>query len=197
MSSTASEGKASTISDSDLTKQILTRVCDDMSMMLDRDMPFGSVTTTQEKSRMAGKSVIHISFKLGFSCKSTGNHKHGAMLVPLAEAIAMAGYLMMTPDGTIEQNRKLKAPDDSAKDAMMELSNLIGGGMDGVLRDTHAGKWSVRSLGCQGVKAGIRPAFPYTEGDELITAVMETQIAEFRPFELILMMPALDMLKAG
>jgi len=193
MSTAASEGAAPTISDSDFTEQILTRICDDMGMMLDRDMPFGEVATTRETSRLAGKGVIHISFKLGFSCKKSGKRGHGAMLVPLAEAIAMAGFLMMTPDGTIEQNRKLKAPDDSGKDAMMELSNLIGGGIDAVLRETHNSQWSVRSLGCQGVKAGVRPAFPYEEGDELITAVMETQIAEFKPFKLILMLPVLDM----
>lgn len=193
MSTKASEGSAPTIPDSDFAEQILTRVCDDMGMMLDREMPFGEVATTRETSRVAGKGVIHISFKLGFSCKKSGKRGHGAMLVPLAEAIAMAGYLMMTPDGTIEQNRKLKAPDDSAKDAMMELSNLIGGGIDGVLRDSHDGEWSVRSLGCQGVKAGVRPAFPYNEGDELITAVMETQIGDFKPFKLTLMLPVLEM----
>jgi len=197
MTKTANEGAAPTISDSKLTEQILNRICDDMGMMLDRDMPFGSVTTTRESSRMAGEGGIHISFKLGFSCKSTGKTGHGALLIPLAEAIAMAGFLMMTPDATIEQNRKLNVPDDSAKDAMMELSNLISGGIDGAMRNTHAGQWSVGSLGCQGVPAGVRPAFPYTEGEELITAVMETQIGDFKPFDLILILPILDMPEAG
>ena len=47
----------------------------------------------------------------------------------------------------------------------------------------------MHSEGCQGVRADVRPAFPYEEGSELIVARVGACFDPFPPFELILMLP--------
>ena len=50
-------------------------------------------------------------------------------------------------------------------------------------------KLSVTSKGCQGVRADVRPAFPYEEGAELLVVRAKTKVHDFPSFELIGMFP--------
>jgi len=48
---------------------------------------------------------------------------------------------------------------------------------------------STRSAGCQGVRANVRPAFDYQEGDRLLVARVRARLAQFEPCEVILVLP--------
>jgi hypothetical protein len=41
------------------------------------------------------------------------------------------------------------------------------------------------------VRAGVRPALCYVEGEELVVARARVRVHHFEPFEMILMLPAL------
>jgi hypothetical protein len=75
---------------------------------------------------------------------------------------------------------------------MLEISDMIGSATNSELIQLGLGRWAVRSAGCQGVRAGIRPAFPYVEGSALVVGRV---VARFEPHpfsELILVLPTLD-----
>lgn len=177
-----------TLSDVDLVEGIFGRIGADLEAILDHEILFEEPRAERVTRRVAGHDQVHISFKLGFQCGE--RWQHGALLVPLPDAIAMACFLMMAPDDVVESNRELSAPDDAMKDAMLEVGNFVSGAADAVLRTWFPEERSVRSEGCQGVRAGIRPAIPYEEGDELIVGRVSAFLHSFPAFEMILMLPA-------
>ena len=177
-----------TVSDVELIEGIFSRIGSDLEAILDHEILFEEVRTERTSSRPAGRERIHISFKLGVQ-GGDGWH-HGSLLVPLPDAISMACFLMMAPDDVVEANRELEAPDDAMKDALLEVGNFVSGAVDSVLRTWFPEDRSVRSEGCQGVRAGVRPAFPYSEGTELVVGRARTSLHAFPVFEMILMLPA-------
>ena len=72
---------------------------------------------------------------------------------------------------------------------MLEIGNMIGGAGNTALASLGASASSLRSEGCQGVRADVRPAFPYEEGNELIVGGVTARFEPFPPFELILILP--------
>ena len=133
---------------------------------------------------------MHISFKLGFVAPN-GDKRHGAVLVPLPDALTMSCFLLMIPDETVASRREEPAPDATLKDAMLELGNMIGGALNTAMEKLGLTGWSAHSEGCQGVRAGVRPAFPYQEGGELVVARVGAILAPFPAFDLILVLPPL------
>jgi len=177
-----------TVSDVDLIEGVLGRIGSDLEAILDHEILFEDTRTERVTSRIAGRDQVHISFKLGVQCRD--RWLHGTLLVPLAEAISMACFLMMAPDDVVEANRDLEAPDDAMKDAMLEVGNFVAGAADAVLRNWAPEGGAVRSEGCQGVRADVRPAFPYEEGKELIVGRAKAKLHSYPAFEMILMLPA-------
>lgn len=178
------------IQDSTLIGTILERVGQSLEAIMGCDLGQSALTVARERTRPAGKATVHISFKLGFS-HDGGRTLHGALLVPLPEAITMACFLLMMPEDAVASRRAELTLDPSLKDAMLEIGNLIGSAGNTALAALGAAGWSVRSEGCQGVRADVRPAFPYAEGDELVVGRVTARLAPFPPFELILMLPPL------
>jgi hypothetical protein len=177
-----------TVSDVDLLEGVFGRIGSDLEAILDHEILFEEVQAARVTSRVAGRDQVHISFKLGIQC---GEHwAHGSLLVPLPEAISMACFLMMAPDDVVENNRDLEVPDDAMKDAMLEVGNFVAGAADAVLRSWAPEGGAVRSEGCQGVRADIRPVFPHEEGDELIVGRVRASLHTYSAFEMILMLPA-------
>ena len=176
-----------TISDVDLIEGIFSRVGSDLEAILDHELLFEDIQTERVTSRVAGEGQVHISFKLGV--QRGDDWLHGSLLIPLPEAISMACFLMMAPDDVVEANRTLDAPDEAMKDAMLEVGNFVAGAADSVLRTWFPEDRTVRSEGCQGVRADIRPAFPYEEGSELIVGRASACLHSFPAFEMILMLP--------
>lgn len=166
---------------------IALRIADDLSTIVDRTLALSNVTVEKIDTRVAGKGVVHIAFKLRFD--RAVDALYGALLVPLPDALALAGCLTMMPDDQVAAQRSATEPDAGMKDAIVELGNFVAGAVDAVVRESRANISRARSAGCQGVRADVRPAFPYTEGQELILVRATARLHEFEPFELLLMLP--------
>ena len=176
--------------DAALVSGVLGRMARDLGTVMGHDVRLGSPLVTRARARPAGAGGVHISFKLCFSA-AAGEEKHGALLVALREALTMGCYHLMLPDERVAALREEPAPDAALKDALLELGSMLGGAAGTALAELGLAGWSVRSSGCQGVRAGVRPAFPYAEGSELVVARLPAELEPFPPFELILLLPAL------
>jgi hypothetical protein len=183
MSTTASD------LDRHLVEECFQRIAGDLAMIIDRRILVGAIDVEVWSTRAAGRSGVQISFKLGFQHR--GRILHGALLLPLPEALTLAGYLMMLPDDAIKARRGAAAPDAATKDALMEVGNFVGGATDAALRNLDFAGLRVRSEGCQGVRAQARPAFRHEEGTELLVGRAKLEIHRWPQFEAVLMLPAL------
>jgi hypothetical protein len=170
-------------------REVLERIASDLSMLTDRTVSILSTKATHSLTKPSGDGGVHIAFKLTFDWRA--EQLHGALLVPLAEAIALASFLLMLPEPTIAKRRAQATLDQATKDAMLEMANFSGGATDGALRVRFPSGLSVRSQGCQGVRAGQAPAFPFQEGDELIDGRATARIGDGEPFELVLILPVI------
>lgn len=173
--------------DAALCEAVLRRVCDDLGMFLDRPLTLESVQATRSAHKIAGERSVHIAFKFGVTVD--GQAQHGAILVPLADAISFSCYLMMMTDEVVSSRRKEKELDRAQKDAMVEVCNLVGGSIDGALRDAFAKRVSARSEGCQGLRAGAAPAFERAPGVELVIGRGKVKLHTYPSFEMLLMLP--------
>jgi hypothetical protein len=180
--------KSVAVLDEELAGAVFQRLADDLAMIVDRKIAIGEVRAERSHRRIAGAGTIHISFMLGL--QQERRTSHGCILVPLPEAISLASFLMMLPDDLVEQQRGATELDRPMKDAMLELGNFLAGAVDAVFRRWYPDELFVRPEGCQGVRADVRPAFPYEEGSELFVARARASVASFPEFELILMLPA-------
>jgi len=175
-----------TETESHCVEEVFQRVAGDLSMIADRELEILEVSMDILDHRAAGADSIHISFRLTFEMDS-GTY-HGCLLVPLAEAVTLAGSLMMLGDDMIEANRASDSIDDSIKDAVLEVGNFVGGATDAAFRalDLTA---RINFNGCQGVRADVRPALTYTEGQEMITGRAKVAVAGFGEAEILLLLP--------
>lgn len=174
----------------DVSLAILGRVVDDLAMIVDRRFAVANEKVHRIDRRVAGKNDIHISFKLRFEVE--GDERFGALLVPLADAISLACYLMMMPDDAVSERRFDTDLDQSTKDAILEVGNFVGGAADAVLRERYGASVRAKSAGCQGVRPNVRPAFSYEEGTDLTLARGKAQLHDFEAFEILLMLPDLE-----
>ena len=164
-------------------------------MLLDQELAFTSIETERESKRPAGKGSIHISFKLGFQVKSAA--LQGCLLLPLADAISLAGNLLEIPESGIRSKRNLDTLDTGLKDAMVEIGNMVGGSAGTALRSLDIDTVKVKFAGCQGIRAGVRPAMIYGEGTPLIVGRARATLSPFPEFNVILILPDLDPLLAA
>ena len=176
--------------DTQLLGGILRRIHTDLSMMLGHELEFGAPAVERQRARPIGKGTVHISFKLGFQ-DGSGETRHGCLLVPLAEAITMACFLLMIAEENVAARRTEPALDATQKDALLEIGSMIGGAANTALAELGLAGWSVRTEGCQGVRADVRPAFPYEDGAELLVAELSAALAPYPSFRLCLMVPPL------
>ncbi len=170
---------------------VFRRVANDLGMILGQALSFEDERTERVAARPAGPGQVHISFKFALQ-GAHGVERHGALLVPLPDAIAMACFLLMIPEETVTPWRQVTTLDPALKDAMLEIGSMVGSATGSALKDLELAGWSARTTGCQGVRADVRPAFPYEEGSALVVGRARTQLGSFEPFELLLMLPALD-----
>jgi hypothetical protein len=173
--------------DVELVSGIFERLGADLGMVLDREIVLEEVRSERSARRASGEGQVHISFKIALQLGEQS--RHGCLLVPLPDAIALATFLMMMPDETVALERGRTELDRPMKEALLEVGNFVAGACDAVLRRMLPEGVAVRSEGCQGVRAGIRPAFPYQEGDELVVGRARARVHRFEPCELILMLP--------
>jgi hypothetical protein len=175
--------------DTFVVEKVAHRIADDVSLVVDRPFVIEKLAVSRETKRPAGKDRVHISFKLEF--QRGGESSFGCLLVPLPDAIALACYLMMVPDDAVKQRRTATDLDRATKDAMVEVDNFVGGATDGVLRGIAPGT-SARGAGCQGVRANVRPAFPYEEGAPLLVGRARAKLHTYDAFDMILVLPVIE-----
>lgn len=176
--------------DVELAQGILGRVATDLSLILDHEIALEDLQVAREQQRAIGEGGVHISFKLGI--QAFGRSLQGCLLVPLPMAVTLAAYMMMLPDETVAQERQRTELDQPFKEALLEVGKFLAGACDTVLRRRLGFEVTTRSEGCQGVRAGVRPALAYREGDELIVARATARVHDFEPCSVVLMLPVID-----
>lgn len=172
-----------------LCETLLRRVCVDLGMLLARPLVLENVQVARSSTKAAGERSVHIAFK--FAVCIDGVYQHGALLAPLPDAIALASYLMMSPDESVAALRKGQELERAQKDALVEVGALVSHTLGEVLRERWPGRVSARSEGCQGLRAGAAPAFERTPGVDLLIGRAKAKLHTFPSFELLLMLPAL------
>lgn len=174
------------LDDHEIVQCVLGRIATDLELILDRELELDGLVLEHLHTRPAGKGQVHISFKLGID--AGGEEEQGCLLVPLPDAIALAGYLMMKEDDEVLGERTRQDLDGPYKEAMLELSKVLASCCQSVLERALPDR-VVRSAGCQGVRANVRPALEYREGDRLLVARVRARVARFEPREWILVLP--------
>jgi hypothetical protein len=175
-------------SDVEFFSTLFHSIAADLAMIMDAEVSFGKPEVAREWTRPAGKGRVHVSFR--FLVHSAGVEHHGSVLVPLPDAITLAGHLMMMGPDDLAVARQATDLDRPMKEAMLEVGNFIAGAIDAVIRTWYPPGASCRSAGCQGVRADVRPAFPYEEGAELVVGRAEAQVAKNEPYWILLQLPA-------
>ena len=179
---------AETARETALVGDLLARVALDLGQLLDREIVVENVRAQRVRRRTAGPRQVHVSFKL--NVRGSHGAGQGCFLVPLPDALTLAASLLMAPEEEIARARAAAAPDPMTKDALLELDNFLAGACDAVLRDRGLYA-SIQPGGCQGVRADVRPALDYTEGEGLVLGAAKLRVGSFEPFELLLLLPEL------
>jgi hypothetical protein len=173
--------------DLELARELFRRTATDLSMIVDHRVEIVDVKSERVRSRPAGKGSIHVSFKLEFKGERRGGH--GCLLVPLAQAIRLAGYLLMLSEDEIKVRLERKTLEEDLKSGMFELASFIANAVDAALRNLGITGLAVRPEGCQGVRADVRPAFEYREGEELLSARASAQVQGGAGGEMVFLVP--------
>lgn len=168
--------------------ELLERISSDLSMLADHPVTIEGVSVEERGTRDAGSGSTHLSFRFG--AEDGERLHHGTLLVPLPEAIALAGYLMMLPDDAVRERRSADGLDAALKDAMLEIGSFVSGAVDAALRVLESPVSRVRFEGCQGVRDGVRPALVHRDGAPLLVGKAQVRVAQYEPAEWILMIPA-------
>ena len=177
-------------------QNVFERVASDLSMIADRDIEVHSIAYEERQDRAAGSSVVHIAFRFGVRAAGGGVH-HGALLVPLAEAISVAGYVMMAPEDRVAAMRESGEVDIAVKKALVEVGAFVAAAGDAALRTAGVACDTVVFEGCQGVRADVPPRLDYVEGAPLSTSRAMVSIAGQPPVECLIMLPREDYLLAA
>jgi hypothetical protein len=180
----------STVQDATLVRATFARIAHDLTAILGTRLDVAGQVVERQCFRPAGKRLIHISFRLGFE-REGGSKRHGALLVPLPEAVTMASSLLMLSGEAIARRRAESSLDLAAKDALLEIGCMIAASSSSALAEAGLAGVTVCSEGCQGVRPDVRPAFPYVEGNELVVGRGSAALEPFAPFELLLLLPDL------
>jgi hypothetical protein len=177
------------LEDLDVVEAVLGRVSSTLGMLIDRELVVRDVRCERAAQRPAGEGGVHVSFRMGF--EFGGEVHHGALLVPLPEALALAAYTLCMSDEAVEALRSSPEPDAPTKGALLEVGGVLGGALGDAVRGLTKGECTASFAGCQGVRAGVRPALRYTEGDPLVVGRATARVHAFPEFELLLILPAL------
>jgi len=170
-------------------EESIRRIAETLGMIIDKPIGVESIQVESVEQRVAGSNSIHISFKLAFQYQ--GKLAHGALLIPLADAITIGCYLMMMPEESVKSQRAQSTLGAGLKDALMEVGNFVGGASAAALRGLGLDGIHVRSEGCQGVEANLVPAFVHPDKSPLVLGRARLRVDSWPAFEAILMLPAL------
>jgi len=159
----------------------------DMGMLLEHPFSLRGVCSKRMQQRAVGQGGVHVSFR--FSFVGEGLSKMGCFLLPLAEANTMAAYLLAMGEPRARQERGVQEPETSLKESMLLLGQMLSTSVARAYRGLGPQGLRVGFDGCQGVRADVRPAMRYAEGQPLIVGRAAAHVGDFEAFSPILMLP--------
>lgn len=174
----------------DLARLGLDQIAQDLAMFTSVEIALAEpleIERTLERPR--AEAGVHLSFKLSLE-REQESDQLGCVLVPLPEALALAGFLLLKTPEEVQELRKLTELDDPLRDAMLELDNLIAGALDNALRWFLPQGATLRAASCQGVREGARPHLPDSDPEQsYLLARSPVRIAESEPTTWALLLP--------
>jgi hypothetical protein len=173
-----------------IAREALERIAADLTMITDRTLAIETPDVERVTRRAAGLGQVHISFKLAF--QRGGLLRHGSLIAPLPDSIALASWFLMMSDDDVALQRTMSAPDAPTKHALLEVGHFVAGAFEASLRTLGIADVKVHSEGCQGVREDLCPSFRHTDGEELLVARTAARLAAGAPFQMVLMMPPID-----
>lgn len=181
-----SESRAS-VQDLPLVRSIFGQLASNLGLIVDRDIQVEGIVAERASERARGMGNIHISFRMGI--QSEDFVRHGCVLVPLPDAVTLVGCLTMLPADMVDESRERNELDQDAKEAMMELGNLMRGAIAEALREFEFMGTSVQFEGCQGVRADVRPALAEPLDTELLIGRARATLDGYPEFECLVLLP--------
>lgn len=178
---------ATPVSDEALLRSVVEQVRDDLGLLANRPLALTELRVERRRLRVPGSGRVHIAFRMGL--ERGPKSAHGCALLPLADAVSLASYLLMHEDGAVQQARESGDLDGPTKGAVVEVAHFLAGSVDEALRSQGV---RVRAEGCQGVREDCVPSFSHSTDEELLVGWAQMKLAEFAPFELILMLPLFE-----
>src|SRR6187399_2859727 len=103
----------------------LKRVAEDLALIIDHPFFVHGIALERAERRPAADGGVHISFKLALQRGQT--IVHGAVLIPLAQALLLAAWLHMMPDEEARRRASETHIDQSMKDGLLEIGNFVAG----------------------------------------------------------------------
>lgn len=179
------------LADDALIGRLLLRIAEDLGTLLGCELRLGPAQVERATTRPAAAGGVHISFRLAFTPEGEAP-RLGALLLPLPEALTMAAHFLMAPEEVLPTLRAASEPDLAQKEALLELGKMIANAGRTALAQLGVSGLALRFDGCQGVRAGVRPAFAHAEGSPLIVGRAPAKLGPFPGFELLVMLPVLD-----
>lgn len=177
-----------TARDLEVVSHALQRVAEELGTLVDHEIALSDLRADRLTQRPAGSGSVHVSFRQRYRM---GALTHGCLLLPLAAAQSLAGHFLMMPASDVAERRVRTELDPLAKDALIELSGFVASALQESLLEDFGVRAEVRTGGCQGVREGVRPAFPYEEGTPLLVGRAVARFGATAPFEVTLMLPEL------
>jgi hypothetical protein len=169
--------------------ELVQRVATDLSMIIERDVRVLSCDVQRSADRAGGSNVVHISLKQAYRLGERS--AHGCLLVPLSDALTLAGFFLMLPDDVVEAQRSLSTVDAITKDALLEVASFVAGSLASALGGAAPATLEIRSASCQGLRPGALPALTHEAGSEWWIARAQIQIHAFAPADVVLLLPSL------
>jgi hypothetical protein len=182
-------GHAEAVRDTGSVHAVLARIAETVAAELGRAFAIHAPNVDRSPHKIAGYGVIHVAFKLAIT--AGGRAHHGALLAPLPDVITLGSLAQGLPDDSILARRDASELDRATKDSIVTIGGWIGAATDAALRAMFEGRVTARLEGCQGVRAGMAPAFERTPGVDLLVARAPARLAKFPSFELPVMLPAI------
>jgi hypothetical protein len=172
--------------DRDFSREVAAQLLESVSAIVDKELALGEFECSRREQRSAGEGQVHINFKFKFSLD--GQVSHGCLLLPLTQAVAAACSMLMMPVAQVGEICSSGSLDTPIKDALLELGNMLASSL-GAPYQEPCEQVSVQFAGCQGVRAGVRPAIPYREGSPLLTIEAHSIFEPFGRFRFLLLLP--------
>lgn len=182
-------GLATNAPHAERVSELVQRIAADLSMIIEREVRVLSCDVRRAAERAAGAGVVHIALKQAYRHGEVV--AHGCLLVPLPDALTLAGFFLMLPNDVVEAQRSLSTVDAVTKDALLEVASFVAGSVGNALAGGGPSSVEVRSASCQGLRPGALPALAHEPGNDWWIARANIKVHTFAAADVLLQLPSL------